>query len=575
LITDAVPVRPGRSKLSGTGAVRWFRRESTLVVFAGLAIAAIFNWRVVIHPRSTIVTAPGDPLLQAWTLAWNSHFLGGDGYWTSNIFYPSKDNVAFTDALLGYLPLSWFGSGPNDALFRYNIAFVLAYAIAFIGGYWLVRQLGGNWQAAALGAVVYAWAPWRLAHNPHLNILSTGGIALALFALARGYGFSLRGGMRPELAKPGWALAGWLIATWQVSMGFGMGLPFVYVMGVVGVLTVVVGLVKRRLLGLRFTVFNGAGLVVFFVVTFLLTIPYLRVVDEYRFARTLLDLQTYSPPVEGLLTASGQGWFWPGGNFNSEGAGEQLIFPGLTVMLVAFVGVMVSVWSKRARVVLGISVLVVTAFALGTSFFGGGFTYLLLWENLPGWSALRTPGRLILWTCLLLILLAAGAVTRFGQSLAASSIRARKRLISFLLLLPALGALVEGIPAQSYSTVDAIPAGLRQVFAETAEPMIILPIRTRQEEFNYMLWSTEGFPRIANGMSSNVTPAFEEMVDAAKTFPDFYSARIIKGHGIRKVVVMKKTIEDSPSSDALTTSLVGLPIKLTQDLPDVAVFTLE
>lgn len=40
----------------------------------------------------------GDPLLQAWELAWNGNFLSADNFWTSNMFYPAEDNFAFTDS---------------------------------------------------------------------------------------------------------------------------------------------------------------------------------------------------------------------------------------------------------------------------------------------------------------------------------------------------------------------------------------------------------------------------------------------------------------------------------------------
>jgi hypothetical protein len=578
LITDTVsdsPGSPSRPRLPGGAVARWFSREGTLVVLAGLAISAVFNWRIVVHPRSTVVASITDPLLQAWELAWNRRFLTGGDYWTANILYPSKDNFAFTDSLLGYLPLSLFGDGPHAAVMRYNVAYVFAFALAFVGCYLLTRQLGGSWQAAALAGAVFAWAPWRLAQNSHLNILSTGGIALALFALARGHGYSLRWGRRPQLTRPWWAFAGWLIAAWQVTIGFAIGLPFVYVMTALGLVTVAVNVVRRRQVGLQLNVINGAGLMVFLLITYLMTIPYLRVVEEYKFTRSLADLRTYSPPPKGLLTASDQGWLWPGGYFNNGGAGEQLVFPGLVVILVALVGLVVSAWPTRVRITLGISVLVVTILALGTSFFGGEFTYLPLWENLPGWTALRTPGRLILWTILLLALLAAGAVTKLTEILAEhrQASPSRNRLVALALVLPAIGALLEGVPDQTYNGVPEVPPGLRQVFAESHVPILILPVRT-DDEASYLLWSTDGFPVMANGTSGNVTLQFEEMVDAASTFPDNYSIRIIRKYGIEKVVVIKASAAHGIYAEAVTKPLDGLPVTKTESA-DVVVFTLR
>src|SRR3954468_15820542 len=96
------------------------------------------------------------------------------------------------------------GDGPLAATLRYNILFVLAQGLLAIGGYALVRQLGAGRTGAALAAVAVAYAPWRLAQEGHLDLVSAGGIVLALAMLARGHGWSLRYGLRPQRRKPGW-----------------------------------------------------------------------------------------------------------------------------------------------------------------------------------------------------------------------------------------------------------------------------------------------------------------------------------------------------------------------------------
>ncbi|MFD9963843.1 hypothetical protein [Amycolatopsis sp. NPDC058986] len=592
MTTDTLPVERGSGRGSRLTAVgRWFSREGTLVVLAGLAISVVFNWPIVVRPASAVLGGIGDPFLQIWEMAWQHRFLtGGGDFWTANMFFPAPDNFAFSDTLLGYLPLSVFGDGPDAAVMRYNLAYVFAYALAFIGCYLLTRQLGGSWQASALAGVVFAWAPWRLAHASHLNILSTGGIALALFALARGHGFSFRTGLRPERARPWWVLAGWLLATWQVTLGFTIGIPFVYVMGLVGLVIVVAGVVKRRELGRRVHLANGVGIVVFLVVTYLLTRPYLRVVDSYRFTRSAHDLELLSPPPEGLLTASNQTSVWRGTPFNmwhegvidhswiaEPGAAEKLLFPGLVVLVLAMVGLVVSAWPVRVRVGLGIATAVLTILSLGTTFFGGEFTYLLLWKHFPGWEALRTPGRLILWVSLLLALLAAGAVTRFGQLWAERSPTPsawRKRLVAFLLLLPALGALLEGVPSQPHVTPPEMPPDLHQAFTQSREPMLVLPVSLSPDtfsEYTYLLWSTDGFPKLANGYSGNFPPQYEEIVAASKTFPDAHSIAVLQKYGIRKVVVLKAA---GPSAEVLRRPVDLLRLTRTETA-DLVTFTVH
>ena len=57
-------------------------------------------------------------------------------------------------------------------------------------------------------------------------MISSGGIALALFLLLRGY----RRGSR------GLVLAGWLVSAWQISLGFTLGLQYSYLLLVLALL---------------------------------------------------------------------------------------------------------------------------------------------------------------------------------------------------------------------------------------------------------------------------------------------------------------------------------------------------
>src|SRR4029453_92791 len=97
------------------------------------------------------------------------------------------------------------GHGPVAAVVRYNIMYVLVSAGASFGAYALLRQLGAGRAGSSPPAAAFASAPWRLAQAGHLQVLSTGGIALALAMLARGHGYSFRDGYSPDRVRPGWA----------------------------------------------------------------------------------------------------------------------------------------------------------------------------------------------------------------------------------------------------------------------------------------------------------------------------------------------------------------------------------
>jgi hypothetical protein len=143
-------------------------------------------------------------------VAWGGHALGHQplDFFQSNQFWPFDDTLAFSDALLGYAPAGLLGSGPHAAVFRYDLLFLFAYALAFVGPYLLARELGARRAAAVVAGVAFGYAPFRATMNGHLHVLSSGGIPLSLFLLVRGY--------RRRNARL--VLAGWVVVAWLPSL---------------------------------------------------------------------------------------------------------------------------------------------------------------------------------------------------------------------------------------------------------------------------------------------------------------------------------------------------------------------
>ncbi|GAA3393947.1 hypothetical protein [Cryptosporangium minutisporangium] len=549
--------------------------EFTLVGVGFAVVAAILTWPTLKHPASTVPQDVFDPLLITWEIAWGGHALLTQPWalWQSNALYPEADSFAFTDSLLGYAPLGFFGEGPAAALVRYNIAYVLAFYLASVGGYALAKRLGSAWPGAVLAGLAIGYAPWRLGQAGHLHVLSTGGIALALAALAKGHGWSLTRGYRPEEVRPGWAAAGWGLACWQITIGFGIGLPFGYVLGGVCVASAIGWLVTGRpRLPRRLLVADGLGMVAFLATTALMARPYLRVVEAHPYARrTESDLTLFSPPLRGFFTAPETSWLWGESSARARStllwAPEMTMLPGLFLAACALVGLLVSVWTIRQRVYLAVATVVSVVLGMGTTFFGGEPGYLLLYRYLPGWDAIRTPGRLVVWTTLLLALLAAGAITAFGDRLASRTPSRRTpsgrdgrrwpRLVVAAALIPAFLVGAEGLNTTPHPTAPAEP----QSFKGITGPVLVLPSDTRDQW--PMLWSTDGFPKIVNGVSG-FTPQSQEMIrQAATVFPSAESIQYFRELGIKTVLVLREGDYSAVGTDyehVLTASVDGLPV---------------
>jgi hypothetical protein len=579
---------PGRV-LRARGALgRAIRHEFTLAALFSLALAVVMTWPTMRYPLYTIPNDVWDPTLQAWQMAWSGHALLHNplNLWNANAFYPEDFSYAFSDTLLGYFPAGMIGTGMTAALLRYNIMFVFAFALAFFGAYALARQLGSRVAGALVAGAAFAYAPWRWDQAGHLHVLSSGGIALALAMLARGHGYSLRHGYRPRLRKPGWALAGWLVAAWQISLGFGIGLPFAYVLGAIAVVCAISWLLGRFFFWSRPKPFGwkllGAdvlGGLVFAAVGGLMAYPYFQVVKLHPYAeRSFAEVGLYSPPPLGFFTAPRTDRLWGDaheaarGMLNSWGGGEMTLLIGFTIYGLAVAGLIYSSWRLWQRIALFVGVIFSATMAMGTRFLDGKL-YQLFYDNLPGWSAIRTPGRLIIWTTLLLGLLAAGTVSAFGDRAAEVSterVPARPHpLIAAAMLIPVILVLAEGLQRMDVPTVKQQPTSI----ATMTGPALVLPSDQLNDE-NVMLWSTDRFAKLVNGGSGFTPQSLEQTREAVKSFPDQASVDYLRRLGVQEVIVLRRPSLGQAPDSALTATGDGLGIK-REERDDAVVFYLN
>src|SRR5205085_2489949 len=300
--------------------------------------------------------------------------------WAANVFWPLPHSYAFGDSLYGYSPVGvLFGSGPTASLVRYSVVFVLAYALAAAGAYLLARQLGCRPLAASVAAAAYAFAPWHLSQDGHLNVLSNGGIPLCLALLARGHGVGGRGAQGP--VRPACILAGWAVAAWQLTLGFAVGLQFVYLLGALGLgaLALVVTGRWRPAPGRGRAVLaaNLAGLALFATIGLALATTYYGVAEAHPQAeRTVADLKFFSPPLSGFLVPPATSTLWEG---TYRTARSRLVWPteqalgvGAVLVVLAGYGLLRGDWSRRRRVGLAVAAAGLLLLGAGTTVAGAG-----------------------------------------------------------------------------------------------------------------------------------------------------------------------------------------------------------
>ena len=521
-------------------------RELLVLAVGACLVSVVMNWPLVLHLGHDIPKDLGDPLAESWQLAWGGHALAHQplDFFDSNQFWPFEDTLAFSDALVGYAPAGLFGSGPHAAVFRYDLVFLFAYALALFGAYLLARELGLGRGGAAVAAAAFAFAPFRLEQDGHLQVISSGGIPLSLALGVRGY----------RLRRPGWVIAGSLVAAWQLSIGFSLGLPLAYLLAAMGVVAAIAWMRSGRpSLDRGLAVAIVAGAILFAAAGFALSRPYVQVADEHPAARrTPATVEAYSGPPWIFLVAPEENLVWGGATAplrdGLSNVPEKTLFPGLVILVLAIVGLTSSAYPRWLRRGLGIGVLVVAILALGFRAGGGPlWPYRLVYEALPGWQAIRVPGRLVTF-CSLGLALLAGAGAQRAMAIAAGRL-ARGWVGPAVAGLLALAIVVEGrgLPFDPFHN-QAQPAA-PQIPPSTASvpaPQLHLPAERASDNRRYILWSTDGFPKLVNGRSS-LNPAFtSRLIRDVRGFPDRRTVALLDRVGVRSVVVHADRTEGTP-----------------------------
>jgi hypothetical protein len=499
---------------------------------ASALIAVVMSWPLALHLGSDLPQDLGDPLLQTWQVAWDGHALlhQPTHFFDANIFWPEKTTLAFSDALLGYAPAGLIGAGVGAAVVRYNLLYLFAYALAFAGAYLLARELGARPLAASAAGAAFAYAPWRLAQNGHLHVISSGGVPLAVFLLVRGV----------RRRRPWMVLAGWLVATWQLSLGFTLGLQLAYLLAALGVawlISIKTGRTSKPPKPVVAAVIAGA--LIFGAWGLVQSRPYQKVAAAHPEAvRSEAEVRVFSPPPAGFLSAPANDYLW--GNATAavrrrlNWPPEQTVFLGAFVLIAAAIGLTGRapgsslLGSNRLRWSLAAGAAITAILATGYALANGYLGYRLLYDFAPGLRAIRTSGRLLMLTSLGLGLLAAAGIDR---------IRAPREGKSYLWRHAAAVAITaavffEGFGLVPHPTFPAEP----QTQNRLASPQLHLPLGGLTDAL-YVLWSVDGFPKILNGYSGFIPTNYDRLSRLLTSFPDAASVTALRELGVRTVVL--------------------------------------
>ena len=528
------------------------KRTEKVAIAGGFACLAIATtWPLVLGLGTHLPSDLGDPVLTAWTLAWDasraSH--GLVGLWDAPNFFPYRHTLAYSDHLLGIAlftaPLQALTHNP---VLVYNLAFLASVMLSGIGMYVLARSLTDRRDAALVAGVIYACLPFRASHLAHLQWLMVGWLPLGLWALHRYF----RGGAWRHLAG---AVACFLLQAMTAMY-------FVYFALVPFGVVALAGLAERRVPLRRLALHLLPLLVVAAAALAPTARAYYVAREESGLRREVEDIAAQSADVADYFQPAPRLRIW--GPLASA-SGEHHLFPGSIAILLGVTGAIARRRSAGVATYLTITGLAfVLSLGPAPAAWGqslhvpGPYSWLL--AIVPGLDGLRAVARLGL-----IVALALAVLSAFGAAWLLGRLNGRAGACVASLLVA--GVIAEGwavpipTPAFAASTTDVEREAYEYLRRSPPGGVLELPasVRAVQRESRYQyLTLLHGHPTV-NGQSGHVPPLFNFLAGAqsplneAAQLGDALAA--LRAVGVRYLVLHHDAFDEPSLSDAWRAAL--------------------
>jgi hypothetical protein len=508
--------------LSGSGPAPATASRTTIFLRA-LGVVLLF-WGltfVMTYPQIRLLDRGvsldiGDPLLSTWRLSWFAHQLPRDPLhlFDGNIFYPAKNTLAFSDAMLVpslmVAPLVWLGV---HQLMVYNILLLSGFALSGAAMFLLVRSLTQHTAAALVAGFVFAFLPYRYMHYAHLELQMAQWMPLCLWAFHRTVA---NGRLRDGL------LTGLFLAL-QTLSSFYYGIFFATYLIPVG-MALVIGARRAPLWPVVRALTCGAVLAAFLVAPF--TRPYFAARQSVG-ERPLTEVEFYSAKPNDYLIAHHRNTLY-GPYSKGRASQERELFEGFVVPALA----VAALWPPISVVRMGYAVGLAMSFelSLGTN----GLVYPWLREHLTPFRGLRVPARMAIIVGMSLAVLVGYTVARISR---AGSSRAA-RLAAVVVIFAAVA--VEYHSTLVLDDVWRRPPPVYEALTGRPEAVLIeLPLIAPDvaREPTYMYFSTFHWHRLVNGYSGFSPKWYPELLSLMEDFPDDLTMEDLRRRGVDYVVV--------------------------------------
>lgn len=485
-----------------------------------LAAVVIVTWPLFLTPAAH-VSGHWDSFFGIWRLAWIADAIrSGDlQLFNAPIFYPHPRTLAFSDAVLlpglAFAPLRYVGLSPTLV---YNVALMAGFVTSGVAMFMLVRSLVGRADAAAVAAVIYAAAPYRLDHLDHFEMQMAAGMPLVLWMWHRA--------IDRESARLAAVAVGGAVLQWLSCIYYGLLFAPVFAVMVAIELAGVVKAQRTRILDTL-----AASAVAGAIVIGAYSIPYVSNRGSTG-DRDAEAVARYSATPESYLAVPPRNMLY-GPWLSRFGDAETRLFPGAMALVLAVAGLAAGPWNRRrwAYVAGGLV-------AVDLSFGTNGFLFSVLRDWAVPYRGLRAPARAAIMALLVISVFAGSGAARLLARFPSRRAATMATAVIVLLLLVEYRTPADLWEAPSQTGRPELGVVRTAVVAEM--PMAPPDRLDRSVDAYYMVTRVGEWPMLVNGYSGFYPADHLTFLDRTRQFPDERSIREMARVGVTVVAVHER-----------------------------------
>jgi len=498
------------------------------------------------------VLDPGDPLQACWIWSWEIHkvFAGLKGFFHANILYPHPLTLAYSEHMIGNLPLA----GPiilltHNPILAYNFTLLFTFVFSGFGMYLLCQRLEQSAYASFVAGLIFAFNPFRFGHLTHIDILS---MQWFPFLILHWLELIRRGRLRDFLLFT-------LFFNLQAACTYYLAFMASAAVAILGVLN---WLGSKKLPTFRLVVFLVAFIGVTSLLHIPLVLPYFWVRRHLGLGPSLEEIRLQSALLRDYFCVTPLNAFYAkllDYRLIGRAVGEHALFPGFVGLFLGSFVLLMKFYNRLPRRdhTITNSFLIIMALGFVLSFGVDKYLpsietripmpYSLLYNFVPGFQGLRSPTRfaaLIIFGISPLVGYGVDFVQLWARKFATCSIKkALKVGFPFLILLESVSI---PLPLVSIPIGESVPEVYHWLALQPPSQVVVeLPIpedigrsvKAIFVEAPRMYFSTYHWQSLVNGYAAFIPSKHLQLVTTLQNFPNVASLDALEAIGVDYIIV--------------------------------------